>query len=70
MVHQTDVIREDPIILQGRSIFRFGFKIIKANSFFCGLACMDELFTTKIAKCANKTNIVIFDFMQTLNLSK
>ncbi len=28
---------------------------------------MDELFTTKIAMCANKINIVNFDFTQTLN---
>ncbi len=27
---------------------------------------MDELFTTKIAKCANKINIVHFDFTRTL----
>ncbi len=38
---------------------------MKANYFVCGLTCMDELFTTKIAKCANKINIVNFDFTQT-----
>ncbi len=29
---------------------------------------MDELFTTKIAKCANKINIVNFDFTRTLKV--
>ncbi len=56
-----------PIIIAGRSIFRFGGKIMKANKFLGGLTCMDELFTTKIAKCANKINIVNFDFTLTLN---
>ncbi len=36
--------------------------------FFCGLTCMDELFTTEIAKWANKINIVNFDFTLTLTL--
>ncbi len=30
---------------------------------------MDELFTTEIAKCANKINIVHFDFTQTLTIA-
>ncbi len=59
-----------PIILEGRSFSRFRLKIMKANAFFyCGLTCMDELFTTKIAMCANKINIVNFDFTQTLILN-
>ncbi len=33
--------------------------------FFCGLTCMDELFTTKIAMCAKKIYIVNFDFTGT-----
>ncbi len=33
---------------------------MKANYFFCcGLTCMDELFTTELAKCANKKSILI-----------
>ncbi len=43
---------------------------MKANNFFCGLTCMDDLFTTKIAMFANKINIVNFDFMQILKLYK
>ncbi len=41
---------------------------MKAKIFFCGLTCMDELFTTKIAMCVNKINIVLFDFTRTLRL--
>ncbi len=45
-------------ILAGRHIFRFGLNIMKANYFFfvLGLTCMDKLFTTEIAKCANEIN--------------
>ncbi len=44
-------------ISAGRHIFRFGLNIMKANYFFGGgLTCMDKLFTTEIAKCANEIN--------------
>ncbi len=44
---------------------------MKANTlFFCGLTCMDELITTKLAKCVNKINIVNFDFTRTLSTGK
>ncbi len=39
---------------------------MKANSFFCRLTCMNELFTTKIAMSANKINLINFDFTRTL----
>ncbi len=31
-----------PIILEGRSIFRYGLKIMKTNYFFCGLNCSPQ----------------------------
>ncbi len=39
---------------------------MKAKKNICELTCMDELFTTKIAKCTNKINIVNFNFTRTL----
>ncbi len=41
-------------------------RLWRKTHFLCGLTCMDELFTTKIAMCANKINIVHFDFTWTL----
>ncbi len=46
------------------------WKIMKANTFFCGLTCMDELFTTEIAMCTNKIKLVNFDFTQSLRSFK
>ncbi len=49
-------------------MFRFRLKIMKANNFFLWIDFMDELFTKKITMCANKINMVNFDFTQTLTL--
>ncbi len=49
-----------PIILERRSIFQIWIKDYEGKYlYFCGLTCMNELFTTKIAMCANNINIQV-----------
>ncbi len=56
---------------RGEEHFQIWIKDYKGKQIlFCGLTCMNESFTTKIAMCPNKINIVIFYFTRTLRLRK
>ncbi len=55
---------------RGEELFQTWIKDYEGKQIcLCGLICMNELFTTEIAKCAYKINIVDFDFTRTLRLT-